>query len=180
MPTGARGRAGRAADVALVFAGLSSDWESEGFDRPDLDLPGRQDELIAQVASGQPATPWSCSTPARPSPCPGWTRWRRSCRPGIPARSAATPSPMCCLAMSTPPASCRRPSHCAWRITRLPQLPWRERQGPLRRGDLRRLPLLREEAHRAALSLRLRPLVHDLWLRALRLSAARDRPGRDA
>ena len=29
-------------DVALVFAGLSSEWDSEGFDRADLELPGAQ------------------------------------------------------------------------------------------------------------------------------------------
>lgn len=43
-------------DVALVFAGLSSEWDSEGFDRADLDLPGGQNELIAQVAAANPNT----------------------------------------------------------------------------------------------------------------------------
>jgi beta-glucosidase len=38
-------------DVALIFAGLSGEWESEGFDRPDIDLVGRQDELIERVAA---------------------------------------------------------------------------------------------------------------------------------
>ncbi len=44
------------AEVALVFAGLSSDWDSEGFDRADLELPGGQNELIAQVAAANPNT----------------------------------------------------------------------------------------------------------------------------
>ncbi|CDO74858.1 hypothetical protein BN946_scf185004.g8 [Trametes cinnabarina] len=39
-----------ASDVVVVVAGLSPDWESEGFDRPTLDLPGRQNELISRVA----------------------------------------------------------------------------------------------------------------------------------
>ena len=43
--------AAREADVALVFAGLSADWDSEGIDRPHLDLPGGQNELIAAVAA---------------------------------------------------------------------------------------------------------------------------------
>jgi beta-glucosidase len=43
-------------DVALVFAGLSSEWESEGFDRADLELPGNQNELIARVAEANPNT----------------------------------------------------------------------------------------------------------------------------
>ena len=43
-------------DVAVVVVGLNSDWESEGFDRPTLDLPGKQNELIAAVASVNPRT----------------------------------------------------------------------------------------------------------------------------
>ena len=37
-------------DAAIVVCGLTPEWESEGFDRPDLDLPGRQNELIASIA----------------------------------------------------------------------------------------------------------------------------------
>ncbi len=44
------------ADVAIVVAGLNGEWESEGFDRPDLRLPGDQDRLIAEVAAAQPNT----------------------------------------------------------------------------------------------------------------------------
>lgn len=33
----------------VVVVGLTPEWESEGFDRPSLDLPGRQDELIMRV-----------------------------------------------------------------------------------------------------------------------------------
>ncbi len=44
------------ADVAVIVAGLGPDWEGEGFDRPDLRLPGQQDELISAVAAAQPAT----------------------------------------------------------------------------------------------------------------------------
>ncbi|KAI0648215.1 glycoside hydrolase family 3 protein [Trametes meyenii] len=43
-------------DVAIVVVGLSPDWESEGFDRPTLDMPGRQNELIARVARANPHT----------------------------------------------------------------------------------------------------------------------------
>jgi beta-glucosidase len=43
-------------DVALVFTGLSSEWESEGFDRADLELPGTQNELITKVAAANPNT----------------------------------------------------------------------------------------------------------------------------
>ncbi|GHO82139.1 glycoside hydrolase family 3 C-terminal domain-containing protein [Dictyobacter formicarum] len=37
-------------DVALVFTGLNGEWESEGFDRPDMDLMAEQVELIEKVA----------------------------------------------------------------------------------------------------------------------------------
>jgi beta-glucosidase len=44
------------ADVALVFAGLNAEWDTEGQDRPHLDLVGRQNELIAAVAAANPNT----------------------------------------------------------------------------------------------------------------------------
>jgi beta-glucosidase len=47
--------AGRA-DVALVFVGLNGDWESEGHDRPDMELVGEQVALIEQVAAANPNT----------------------------------------------------------------------------------------------------------------------------
>jgi beta-glucosidase len=40
-----------AADAAVVVVGSAELTESEGFDRPTLALPGRQDELIARVAA---------------------------------------------------------------------------------------------------------------------------------
>ena len=42
--------AARRADVAIVVVGLTSEWESEGHDRHDLQLPGAQAELIRRVA----------------------------------------------------------------------------------------------------------------------------------
>lgn len=44
------------ADIALVFAGLNGEWESEGFDRAAMELPGEQNELIARVAEANPNT----------------------------------------------------------------------------------------------------------------------------
>ncbi len=46
----------RASDVALVFAGRSGEWDCEGLDLPGIDLPGRQDELIAAVAAANART----------------------------------------------------------------------------------------------------------------------------
>jgi beta-glucosidase len=43
--------AARAADAAIVVVGSAPATESEGFDRPGLALPGRQDELVRRVAA---------------------------------------------------------------------------------------------------------------------------------
>ena len=37
-------------DAAVVVVGLNGDWESEGYDRTTLKLPGRTDELVRAVA----------------------------------------------------------------------------------------------------------------------------------
>lgn len=46
--------AARAADLAIVFAGLNAEWDNEGLDRPGIDLPHRQNELVARVAAANP------------------------------------------------------------------------------------------------------------------------------
>lgn len=43
-------------DQVVIVAGLSADWESEGYDRRTMDLPGLQDELITRVAKANPRT----------------------------------------------------------------------------------------------------------------------------
>ena len=44
------------ADVAIVVVGTNDDWESEGWDRTVIELPGQQDELIRGVAAVNPRT----------------------------------------------------------------------------------------------------------------------------
>jgi beta-glucosidase len=44
------------ADVAVVVVGTNADWETEGEDRANMDLPGEQDELISRVAAANPRT----------------------------------------------------------------------------------------------------------------------------
>ncbi|WP_194898192.1 beta-glucosidase family protein [Catenulispora pinisilvae] len=68
--------AARAADVVVMVVGTTDEVESEGFDRTDLRLPGRQDELVHAVAAQNPRTivvvnagapvemPWRDSVPA--------------------------------------------------------------------------------------------------------------------
>ncbi|KAL2200046.1 glycoside hydrolase superfamily [Corynascus similis CBS 632.67] len=50
--------AARAADVAVVIVGLDAEWESEGYDRKNMDLPadGSQDRLIEAVLKANPRT----------------------------------------------------------------------------------------------------------------------------
>jgi beta-glucosidase len=48
--------AAAAADVAVVLVGTTAEVESEGYDRPDLDLPGNQDELVRRVVAASPRT----------------------------------------------------------------------------------------------------------------------------
>jgi beta-glucosidase len=44
------------ADVVVVVVGLNSNWETEGNDRKNLDLPGRTNELVERVAKANPKT----------------------------------------------------------------------------------------------------------------------------
>jgi len=44
----------RRCDVAVVCAGFPGSWEGEANDRPHMDLPGRQNDLITAVAAANP------------------------------------------------------------------------------------------------------------------------------
>ncbi len=46
----------RDADIALLFVGRTPEWDSEGWDLPDISLPREQDELIARIAASNPNT----------------------------------------------------------------------------------------------------------------------------
>ena len=46
----------READAALVVVGTNEQFETEGLDKPNLRLPGRQDELVQRVAEANPNT----------------------------------------------------------------------------------------------------------------------------
>ncbi len=48
--------AAKSSDVALIFAGYSWKFETEGKDRPNMDLPAGQDELIQAVSAANPKT----------------------------------------------------------------------------------------------------------------------------
>lgn len=44
----------REVDQVVLFAGLNSDWESESFDRPTMNLPPHSDDLINKVLAANP------------------------------------------------------------------------------------------------------------------------------
>ncbi|PYI09922.1 beta-glucosidase J [Aspergillus sclerotiicarbonarius CBS 121057] len=46
----------RTADQVVVFAGLTSEWETEGHDREHMDLPPGTDEMITRVLEANPNT----------------------------------------------------------------------------------------------------------------------------
>ncbi|CAG7931610.1 unnamed protein product [Penicillium olsonii] len=48
--------AARDSDVAILIVGHNKDSEGEGGDRPDMELPGRTNELIASVCAANPST----------------------------------------------------------------------------------------------------------------------------
>ncbi|THH33096.1 hypothetical protein EUX98_g1111 [Antrodiella citrinella] len=64
------------ADVVIAVVGLNADWETEGYDRTTLALPGRTDELVSRVVKANPKTvvvtqsgssivlPWADEVPA--------------------------------------------------------------------------------------------------------------------
>lgn len=66
----------KSVDQVVLCAGLNSDWESEGYDRTTMDLPGGSDELINAVIAANPNTvviiqsgtpvtmPWHKTAPA--------------------------------------------------------------------------------------------------------------------
>lgn len=49
-------RAAADSEVAVVFAGLSEEYESEGFDRKEFNLPARQVQLINRITDANPRT----------------------------------------------------------------------------------------------------------------------------
>ncbi len=55
-PIAAAVKAAQAADVAVVFVGTSQEWETEGGDQVDMELPGEQNALVSAVVAANPNT----------------------------------------------------------------------------------------------------------------------------
>ena len=170
-----RSRRRRGADAAVVVIGLDGDWETEGRDRDDLDLPGRQVELVRAVAAAQPRTVVVVRGRRRRSTCRGPTTCPARAvvlvpRPGGRPR----PSPTCSPAPSSPAAGCPCTMPPPPRgHAGLPRHAAGPGRAPLPGGRVLRPPLVRRPRHRAGLPVRPRPRLHDL-----RRSARRSWPRR--
>ena len=186
--------AARAADVAVVVVGLDAEWESEGYDRQNMDLPGSQDKLVEAVVranprtvvvnqSGSPVTmPWADEVPAI---IQAWYQGQEAGNAladvlfGLRSPSGKLPVRFPYIAeipASRPPLTDPSPVHVSQaprRRTSLPQLAGREPGGGLRRGPVHRVPTLRPSQDRAAVPLWPRPLVRGIRVRA----ADAQRPG---
>ena len=144
------------ADVAVVVVGRYDKIEHEGSDLKTMDLPAGQDELIEAVEKANPRTivvlntgdpvtmtRWIDKTPAL------LDMWYGGQEAGAALASIlfgdANPSGK--LPVTLPKEFKDSPAAANY--------PGREPQCELRRGDLRRLPLLRHQECRAAVSLRL-------------------------
>ena len=156
--------AARAADAAVLVVGSGPATESEGFDRPGLALPGRQDELVRRVAAvndrtivvvnaGMPVLmPWADQVAAI-----GYA-W-------LPGQAMGTRSRTCCSARPSRAAGCRSrsrpPRPTVPCCTRCPT----EDRLEYRRGAAGRLPRVRPRRGETALPVRPRPGLHHLGVR---------------
>ena len=48
--------AAKNADVAVVFVGLTEDFEGEGYDRETINMPPNHNKLVSDVAAANPNT----------------------------------------------------------------------------------------------------------------------------
>ena len=128
----------------VLFLGLPAELESEGFDRDDIDLPAAQLALLDAVRRGEPAHRRRALERRRRAP-------RRTRRAGARDRRGLAARPgrrrrgrRRALRRRQPVGPARRDDPAAARgQPRLPRLPGRARARALRRGPLRRLPLVR-------------------------------------
>ena len=145
-------------------------YESEGYDREHIDLPADQLALLDAVPAVNPNVVVVLSNGG----VVARRRWHDRV-PGDPRGVAARPgrrrarSPTCCSATSNP--SGKLTETIPLRLEDTPaylQLPRRARARPLRRGPVRRLPLVRRAPAGGRLPVRPRPVVHDVRLRRRR------------
>lgn len=121
------GRAAADSDVALFVVGTNSEVESEGYERPSLALPGRQDDLVRAVAAANPHTVVLVNAGA-----PVLMPWRHDVAAVLVgyfgARSSALQSPTSSSVSSSRAGVC--PRHGRSATTRVRSYPRRRSMGP--------------------------------------------------
>ena len=167
-------------DVAVVVVGYSWKLESEGFDRPSMDLPAGQDELIQAVAAANKNTVVVVAAGAPVS----MTRWLGAGPAVLYAWYGGQEAGHAVGELLFGRANPSGKLPVTLSRTRIEDstahghYPGEKLHVDLRRGPLRRLPRLRQARDRAALPLRLRALVHDASSTATSRSRAPTGAGR--
>lgn len=107
-------QAAKQADVVVAVVGESQGMAHEASSRTNITIPQSQRDLITALkATGKPLVLVLMN--GRPlALVKKINRPMRFWRPGLPGRKAATPLPMCCLAITTRQANCRSPSRVRW------------------------------------------------------------------
>ena len=153
--------AAEAADVAVVVVGTSSDYETEGEDRTSFALPGGQDELVARVAAANPETIVVVNA-GSPIPMPWLDQVKAVLWTWYPGQEFGHALADVLTGDADPGG--RLPHHvrpAARGHAGLHQLPGRVRCRSVRRGHLRRSPLVRRPCDRAAVPVRARVVLRD-------------------
>ena len=96
--------AAKAASTAVVV--VSDDTETEAADRPGLNLPSAQDELISAVAAANPHTVVVVDAGA-PVAMPWLSKVAAVVDAWYPGRATAPRWPACCTGRPTPAVTCR-------------------------------------------------------------------------
>jgi hypothetical protein len=150
------------ADVAVVVVGTNDDWETEGNDRADMDLPGSQDELVRRVAAANPRTIVVVNA-GSPVSMPWLHDAAAVMQVWFPGEEVGNAVSDVLLGDAEPggrPADddARAASPTRLRTSRTP----RERHRALQRGAVHRLQVVRRPRHRTAVPVRARPRLHEL------------------
>ena len=159
----AAAQAAKSAKTAVVV--VSDDTESEATDRPSLNLPSAQDELISDGRRGQPAHGRRGRRRRAGRDAVARIRSPRWSTPGIRASRSGTSladvlfgkvDPSGHLPVTFPTSLSQVPASTPGAV------PGHRRAGPVLRGARRRLPLVRRQRRDAAVPVRLRAVLHEV------------------
>ncbi len=160
--------AAAAADAVVLVVGTTGEWESEGDDRPSMDLPGRQDELVRRVLAANPSTVVVLNA-ASPVTMDWAADARAVLHTSLGGQEMAAALADVLLGEAEPAG--RLPTTIPLRLEHNPSygnFPGENGHVALRRGRAGRLPLVRGPPPAGAVPVRPRRLVHDVPARRAR------------